>query len=72
MTPNEIQKKLVESISGIVSSWGTTNDINSPTHGSDMTEELDKFYLDDDLSKEEIKEISDNLSDILNKIKSKK
>lgn len=69
MKPNNIQKKLVKSISSIISSWGTTNDINSPTHGGDITEELFKFYLDDELTENQVEEISNDLGDILNKIK---
>jgi len=35
--PSDEQKEIIESISFIVSCWGTSNDLGSPTHGSDMT-----------------------------------
>lgn len=40
MKPNTNQIKTIQKIQGLVGQWKTTNDITSPTHGSDQTWEL--------------------------------
>lgn len=46
--PTEKQKELIAIISGIIKSWGRTNDISSPTLRSDIKEEINKIeYLSD-------------------------
>ena len=69
MKLNQKQIYALESIQFLVSCWSNTNDINSPTIGSDINEEMDKLYYDEILSEEEIDGIVSDLSDLLNKIR---
>lgn len=46
MKPTTKQIELIKTIEKIVSSWRSTNDINSPTHDSDIDEELRKHDFD--------------------------
>ena len=55
MKPTKKQIELIKTIEKIVSSWGSTNDINSPTHYSDIREELKKLKFEDN-------EFSDNFN----------
>lgn len=48
MKPTKRQTELIKAISGIISSWDGTNDINSPTHYDDIGEELRKLDLEVD------------------------
>ena len=68
MKPTEKQVELVNSIKFIVSTWGTTNDINSSTHEGDISEELDKLWLGDTFSKEEVDAIGNDLYQLLRKV----
>jgi len=43
MKPNENQIESINLIISIIESWKNTNDINSPTHESDINEELRKL-----------------------------
>lgn len=43
MKPTQKQIELIKTIESIVSSWRSTNDLSSPTHHSDIGEELSKF-----------------------------
>lgn len=47
MKPTQKQIELIKTVRGIVSSWASTNDLSSPTHHSDIKEELDKFSDED-------------------------
>lgn len=53
MKANDVQKKICEVIKSQVSYWESSNDINSPTHLSDIKEEcgaqLDGLIEDDDI-----------------------
>jgi len=40
MKPTQKQIELIKFIAGIVKSWASTNDISSPTHYSDIDEEV--------------------------------
>ncbi len=63
MKPTQKQKGLIKTIEKIVSSWASTNDINSPTHGGDIDEELRKHDFDDNTDDKGL--ITYALSDIL-------
>lgn len=64
MKPTEIQIKTIDTIVSIVKSWKNTNDINSPTLISDIQEEM-YSNLSDDMSYEEMDELSSVLEDLL-------
>jgi hypothetical protein len=57
------QKKIIDSIISIVKTWENTNDIDSPTHISDIEAFL---YADlmDTLDDDEIVTIADDISDL--------
>jgi hypothetical protein len=44
--PNAKQVEIIKSVAFIIKSWAATNDISSPTHSSDILEELKKLDLD--------------------------
>lgn len=48
--------------------WIRTNDLSSPTHGGDLSEDL-KSLLENDLTDAEIKELEIKLNDLLNFIR---
>jgi hypothetical protein len=56
MKPNEKQLKLIKEIKNQVYFWESTNDINSPTHRTDIENEMDAFYYNHVFDKEEYKE----------------
>lgn len=58
MKPTKKQIELIKTIEKIVSSWRSTNDITSPTHHSDINEELQHFKFEDN-------EFSDNFNVLL-------
>lgn len=60
MKPTAKQIELIKTIKKIVSSWRSTNDISSPTHQSDIAEEMQKLQ-DEDTDNE----FSDNLNVLL-------
>lgn len=64
MTPK--QKIVITKILSIISSWKYTNDINSPTHYSDIIEEL--RLLDELIDDEEFNALDISLTDLLSKI----
>jgi hypothetical protein len=68
MKLNKKQSSAIESLKFIVSTWEKTNDINSPTLGSDVNEEFDKLYYDDILSEDEIDGITSDIFNLLGKI----
>lgn len=60
MKPTEKQIKVIDTILSIIKTWKSTNDINSPTHNSDMHD-----FLYADLESEDIiySAITDELED---------
>lgn len=62
--PTEIQTELIKSIKFIISSWENTNDLSSPTHFVDITEELNKFYYDG-VDREFVDKLNDAVDNIL-------
>lgn len=58
MKPTQKQIELIKTITGIVSSWAGTNDLVSPTHHSDIGEELSKLKHEDN-------EFADNFNILL-------
>ena len=60
MKPTTRQIELIKIIEKIVSSWASTNDISSPTHHSDIDEEMQKLQ-DEDTDNE----FSDNFNVLL-------
>ncbi len=72
MKPTHKQIEIAKMVKTLVGYWITTNDITSPTHGSDEHDELMKLVYDDILSEEEIEVIETALNNILyiiNKVK---
>lgn len=47
MKPTQKQIELIRTIESIVSSWKSTNDINSPTHYGDIEEMLKPFAIEE-------------------------
>jgi len=45
--PNARQVELIQTVVRIIKTWSATNDISSPTHSSDIMEELRKLDLDE-------------------------
>lgn len=45
--PTAKQIEIIDAITHIIKCWVVTNDISSPTHSSDILEELRKLDLDD-------------------------
>ena len=45
--PNVKQIEIINATVHIIKCWAVTNDISSPTHSSDIMEELKKLDLDD-------------------------
>lgn len=62
MKPTEKQIKVIDTIISIIKTWKSTNDIDSPTHNSDMHD-----FLYADLECEDIicSSITDELEDAL-------
>lgn len=71
MKPTEKQKKACDAIIQEISWWRDSNDIDSPTHYSDMEDCL-RADLDDIISEEEICDIEDCLRTIFGIIKRNK
>lgn len=67
--PTSKQKEIIKRIIIEVGYWATTNDISSPTHGSDLTHELEKFEEDFGMSKKDYLEIDTHLWQIFNIIR---
>lgn len=73
MKPTPRQKHLIEVVQNQASFWMSTNDIDSPTHYSDMEEEVSKLEWDTDhLTKEDAKKFEDLLGDLFDFIKARK
>lgn len=56
MKPTQKQIELINTIISIVSSWKNTNDIGSPTHYSDIDEEVNVNVGCDERGKSDISE----------------
>ena len=67
MKPTKTQKTVIETIRRQLTYWRDSNDINSPTHFSDMEDELDA--LCDCLSIDEITELNCITNSLLKFIK---
>lgn len=67
--PTNNQKEIIRRIIIEIDYWATTNDISSPTHGSDLTHELEKFEEDFGMIEKDYLEIDNHLWQILNIIK---
>lgn len=66
MKPTQNQIELIKTIAGIVTSWGVTNDINSPTHYGDIPEELSLIADEADIDQTLIlQKVKSSLSDLL-------
>jgi hypothetical protein len=73
MKPTPRQKYLIEVVENQASFWMNTNDIDSPTHYSDMEEEVSKLEWDGDhLTKEDAKKFEDLIGDLFDFIKARK
>lgn len=72
MKPNHKQIEIAQMLKSIIGSWITTNDITSPTHGSDQYHELMKLVDYEILTEDQVNVIEDNLIDILNCIRTVK
>lgn len=71
--PTENQIKLTEFIHKQVGHWIVTNDIDSPTHGSDLEEDIDVHLVSEGLIRPEHGEhLEDALDNILYIIRSNK
>jgi len=68
MKPTDLQKKVIDSIKSIISTWENTNDILSPTHDVDIEESL-YADLSDYVSDERRMSLEEELKDLLNTIK---
>lgn len=68
MKPTDLQKKVIDSVKSIVSTWENTNDILSPTHDVDIEESL-FADLSDYVSDERRMSLEEELKDLLNTIK---
>jgi len=64
MKPTFEQKQLCDTIKMIVSTWMNTNDINSPTHDSDIRELIYSEWFDR-LSETDIENLEDSLHQLL-------
>lgn len=71
MKPTPRQKQLIEEVANQASFWMNTNDLQSPTHYSDLEDEISLLELNDILSAEEAKKFEDLLGDLFDFIKSK-
>lgn len=58
--PNAKQIEMIDTVVCIISGWRATNDISSPTHSSDILEELKKL----DLSGEQMETLYRHVLDI--------
>lgn len=64
----KLQKELINSVAGILLSCRQTNDFSSPTHVTDINEELNKFKYDG-MNDEYIDRLSNLVNEILNQIR---
>jgi hypothetical protein len=63
------QKELIDFIISRMNSWKNSNDLNSPTVSSDMLEDIERFYFDENKSpNEELIVESERLPWILNNL----
>lgn len=71
MKPTQKQIELIRAIESIVKSWRVTNDIDSPTHYSDIEEGLQPFVSGFDVVEHTlaVSEIESRLGSILRAIK---
>jgi hypothetical protein len=72
MKPTPRQNKILEMISNQVHFWMNTNDIDSPTHYSDLEDDVQSLEYIDQLSKEDAKQLENMLGDIYDFIKKRK
>lgn len=68
MKPNEKQIAVINSVISIIRTWKNTNDINSPTHFSDIDEFINSDLLEV-IAEDSIDEIGQSLTNILWEIK---
>lgn len=68
MKPTDLQKKVIDSVKSIISTWENTNDILSPTHDIDIEQFL-FADLSDYVSDERRMYLEEELKDLLNTIK---
>lgn len=57
MTPNDKQKEIASLIRRQASFWTSTNDINSPTHYSDLDNDVDDIDWLNEAGKDDLKDI---------------
>ena len=69
MKPTNIQKIVIDAVISQLKFWRDTNDINSPTHYSDMGD-CYKYFLEDFLSDIEIEELKAETCNLFQFIKS--
>ena len=69
MQPNDKQKKVARFVEEQGRFWQRTNDINSPTHYSDMDEFMNALERDDIVTEEEAAVILGKVADLFNYIK---
>ena len=67
--PNENQLKILRVIHKNVHYWEGTNDINSPTHFSDMGETFSQLAEETNINSEQLQEIYEKMREILSIIR---
>lgn len=66
--PNQKQFEVIKYLIRLMHWWETTNDLYSPTHGSDQTSELSKLVDDEVLTEKQMEEIDDLVWNLMIKI----
>ena len=72
MKATPTQKILIQEVENQTHYWTNSNDLDSPTHYSNIETEILKLEFDASLSRDECKKFEEILSDLLDFIKSKK
>ncbi len=65
----KVQLDMISMISSIILSWRNTNDISSPTIGSDIYQELSKIEIDHELKRSYIREVESTILQLLSQIR---
>jgi hypothetical protein len=64
MKPSDRQKEIAKLIESQAGYWSNTNDINSPTHEGDVDEEVRLLTLNDTITDDQVKILSDKILDL--------
>jgi len=72
MKPNDLQKAVAKIVEQQGQFWQQTNDINSPTHFSDIGESFNSMMALDEIDEDAVDIISTRLTDIFVVIRSLK